>query len=90
MKQSTWIKAALVGVPAGMMLIGVVSLLFFSSVPDAQVDKVDPVSGFLRIPVDEAALRRWVQRLSVDIGARPGSDVTKSRITAKWIESELS
>ena len=90
MKQSTWIKAALVGVPATMMLIGALSLLFFSSVRDAQVAKVDPVSGFLRAPVNEAALRSWVQRLSVDIGARPGSDVTKSRIAAKWIESELS
>jgi hypothetical protein len=90
MNQSTWIKGALVGVPVGMMLIGVVSLLFFSNVPDAPVAQVDRVSGFLRTPVNEASLRRWVQRLSVNIAARPGSDMTKSRITAKWIESELS
>jgi len=90
MTQSTAIKAALVGVPAGMLIIGMVSLIFFSSVPEAGVSKADRVSGLLRAPVSEAALRHWVHRLSVDIGARPGSDVTKSRIAAKWIESELS
>ncbi len=90
MTQSTVIKAALVGVPAGMLIIGMVSLLFFGKVPDAGVSKADRVSGFLRAPVSEGALRRWIKRLSVDIGARPGGDVKKSRITAKWIESELS
>jgi hypothetical protein len=90
MTQPTMIKAALVGVPAGMLIIGMVSLLFFGNVPESGVSKADRASGFLRAPVNEISLRRWIHRLSVDIGERPGGDVKKSRITAKWIESELS
>lgn len=90
MTQSTFIKAALVGVPAGMLIIGMLSLILFSNAPEAGVSKADRVGGFLRAPVTEVALRRWINRLSVDIGARPAGDARQSRITAKWIESELS
>ncbi|MCH2060893.1 MAG: M28 family peptidase [Verrucomicrobiales bacterium] len=90
MNQPTLIKGVLVGVPAGMIVIGIISLFFFDGVPEAGDDQGNRAEDFLRAPVNEEDLRRWVERLSMDIGPRPGSDVTKSRICAKWIESELS
>ena len=90
MTQPTLIKGIVVGVPAGIMIIGMGSLFFFGDVSRPETPQADRVGGLLRAPVNEVDLRRWVNRLSVDIAARPGGDVTKSRIAAKWIESELS
>ncbi len=90
MYQPTLIKGIVVGVPAGIMIIGMGSLFLFSDISQPETPQADRVGGSLRAPVNEVDLRRWVNRLSVDIAARPGGDVTKSRIAAKWIESELS
>ena len=90
MHQPTLIKGVLVGIPAGMIVIGVISLLLFNDMPGDGDANRNEAEALLRAPVNEADLRRWVELLSVDIGARPGQDATKSRIAAKWIESELS
>ena len=90
MSQAKIIQRLIVGVPLGMVVIGALALLYTSNAPKAEVREGGREEEMLREPVDEASLYAWVKKLSVGIGPRPAADERKMRITAKWIESELS
>lgn len=90
MTQKNVIQTCLVGMPACIVLLGVASLIYHFTAPKAESREGGRPAEMLAVPVTEKALRGWVQKLAVDIGPRPAQDPTQMRITAKWIQSELS
>ncbi len=89
MEQAKLIPRLILGVPLGMVAIGVLSLLYTSTAPVAKTREGGRDPERLRAPVDEESLRGWLDKLAVDIGPRPASDPAKLRVAAKWIQSEL-
>lgn len=90
MKQSNVIKFALVALPLGMCFFGVIALSYTFFSPASQVREGGRTLLNSKTIITEENLKSWVSRQSNDIGSRPTSDQKKTRITAKWIESELS
>ncbi len=90
MNQAKTIQGLIVGVPLGMVVIGVASLIYTHSGAKAELREGGREAEMLRVPVTEAALRGWVETLAVSIGPRPSADAAKMRVAAKWIQSELS
>ena len=90
MKQSNVIKFALVALPLGMCFFGVIALSYTFFSPASEVRDVGRTLLNSKTIITEKDLKAWVARQSNDIGSRPTSDQKKTRITAKWIESELS
>ena len=89
MSQAKLIQYGLVGVPLGMVMIGVLSLAYSVYAPNAESRDGGRDAAMLRADVSEAALRAWVETLANKIGPRPAQDEAKMRETAKWIQSEL-
>jgi len=90
MKQSNVIKYALVALPLGMCFFGVIALSYTFFSPASRVRDGGRTLLNSKASVTEEDLKAWVIRQSNDIGSRPTTDQEKTRITAKWIESELS
>lgn len=90
MKQSNVIKFALVGLPLGMFFFGVIALSYSFFSPASRVRDGSRTLLNSKVSVTEKDLKAWVARQVNDIGPRPSIDQKKTRITAKWIESELS
>lgn len=90
MKQPNVIKFALVALPLGMFFIGIIALSYTFFSPASRVRDENHVSLNSKTSVTKKDLKAWVTRQANDIGPRPTNDKDKTRITAKWIESELS
>ena len=90
MKQFNIIKFALVALPLGMFFFGLIALSYTFFSPASQVRDENRSSLNSKTISTEKDLKVWVTRQANDIGPRPTTDEEKTRITAKWIESELS
>ena len=90
MKQSNVIKVCLVAVPLGITLIGVFSLIYSFTTPASKSREGGRSVLNKNVLSTAEELSSWVKRQTNDIGPRPWSNSDKTRVTAKWIESELS
>ncbi len=90
MKQSNVIKFGLVALPLGMFFFGIIALSYTFFSPASRVRDGNRTFLNSKTSVTEQDLKDWVTRQANDIGPRPTTDEDKTRITAKWIESELS
>lgn len=90
MKQSNVIKFALIAFPLGLFFFGVIALSYSFLSPASRVRDGGRALLSSKVRATEKDLMAWVTRQANDIGSRPTMDQEKTRITAKWIESELS
>lgn len=90
MKQSNVIKVCLVAVPLGITLIGVFSLIYSFTTPASKSREGGRSVLNKNVLSTAEELSSWAKRQTNDIGPRPWSNSDKTRVTAKWIESELS
>ena len=90
MKQSNVIKIGLVILPFGMMFLGALSLIYSLNAPASKSREGGRSVLNMKVLSTPDELNALVQRQAYDIGSRPWKDKDKTRITAKWIESELS
>ena len=90
MKQSNVIKLCLVAVPLGITLIGAFSLIYSFNAPASKPREGGRSVLNVNVLSTPEELRSWVKRQTNDIGPRPWNNADQTRVTAKWIESELS
>lgn len=87
MKKPILYKFLIVALPAGLILLGGLSLVWHLRNPRA-LDKV-PENQPKAKAVTRTDLEFYVKRLANDLGARPATDLAKSRQTAAFIEGTL-
>ena len=90
MKQSSVIKFCLIAVPLGITLIGAFSLIYSFNAPASKPREGGRSVLNVNVLSTPEELRSWVKRQTNDIGPRPWNNADQTRVTAKWIESELS
>ncbi|MAW10301.1 MAG: hypothetical protein CMO54_00440 [Verrucomicrobiales bacterium] len=89
MKQSNIIKIGLVVLPFGMMILGALSLIYSLNAPASKSREGGRSVLNVKVLSTPDELKALVKRQAYDIGTRPWQDKDNTRITAKWIESEL-
>ncbi len=95
MDQGKIIRACLIGLPTGILVLGVASVFVthFFDAEDKEVvearEKQAEVAGMMRKPVNQEDLEKYVRVLAGDIGERNLENYRKLRAAAFWIESSL-
>ena len=74
----------------GITLIGVFSLIYSFTTPASKSREGGRSVLNKNVLSTAEELSSWAKRQTNDIGPRPWSNSDKTRVTAKWIESELS
>ncbi|MFV1994448.1 MAG: M28 family peptidase [Verrucomicrobiales bacterium] len=87
MKQETVIKAAVVGLPIGLVLLGVLSMVYYFRT--GAHDSEWRASEFMHREIEEKDLREHVRVLSEVIGERHSGKPQALERAAKYLESSL-
>ncbi|MGI8602684.1 MAG: hypothetical protein ACR2OZ_06745 [Verrucomicrobiales bacterium] len=92
MTQPTLIRSLLVGLPAGLIVLGVIAVILYYhplGSPRSRGSASSVTAQGKRRPILEKDLRDYVRVIEVEIGPRPPSDAAQLDRTARWIESTL-
>lgn len=95
MDQGKIIRACLIGLPTGILVLGVATIFVthFWGGEDQEIieanEKRAEVAGMMRKPVAQSDLEKYVSVLAGDIGERNLGNYKKLRAAAFWIESSL-
>ncbi|HUF62955.1 MAG TPA: M28 family peptidase [Verrucomicrobiales bacterium] len=88
MTQRHWIKGALIGLPAGLVVLGVIWMWYLIENPEDPVVR-EPARRVTLPPVEAADVERYVRALSEDIGPRHADLPGSVRIAVNYLESTL-